>query len=178
MAILNELAGSQGPTRAWRGVLEDKIDSTLKAGGRVYVAKHLLNPDEYADLSGEQDPFAPQVNTQFSSINGQNLYKQLQELFSDYVLYDSDFAIGTDKYFLLKRKQPEVQHSPTDSGDSRDLDRENSFSRSPGPPHGHRSYPPRRSSSALERACGPLGQKKTRELISGFLQRTRTPGRG
>src|SRR5208337_3056856 len=89
-------------------ILKGKIDSTIRAGGKVYVAMHLFNPDEYADLAGEQDPFAPQVNTQFSSINGQRLFEQLRDLFNDYRIVKSDFAIEADSYYALTLKPPDT----------------------------------------------------------------------
>ena len=166
--ILNDFVIPAGLSSVWTKSLSEKIESTLSSGGKVFVAQHLFDADSYQDLSHSNDAFNEQVDQRYVQIDGPTVYSQVQAFFKGYDLIDSDFAVGTDKYFLLKRKQPEVQNSPTDSGDSRDLDRENSFSRSPGPPHGHRSYPPRRSSSALERASGPLGQKKMRNTRINF----------
>ncbi len=108
VAILNDFAAAPGLPRPWPAILKDKIDSTIRAGGNVFVAGHLFNPDEYADLAGERDPFAPQVNTQFSSINGQHLFEQLRDLFNDYRIIKSDFTIETDTYYALTLKPPDA----------------------------------------------------------------------
>lgn len=127
--ILNDFVIPAGLSSAWTKSLSQKIESTLSSGGKVFVAQHLFDADSYQDLSHVDDAFNEQVDQRYLPIDGLAVYSQGQAFFKGYDLIDSDFAVGTDKYFLLKRKQPEAQTSPTDSSDSRDLDREHSFSR-------------------------------------------------
>jgi hypothetical protein len=88
----------------WKDKLRAKIDETLKSGGRVYVANHVLDPDSYDDLASSKDLFDPYVDESKLSINGPVLYQDVQRLVDDYDQKETGFAIGDDKYVELKWK--------------------------------------------------------------------------
>jgi hypothetical protein len=88
----------------WKDKLRAKIDETLKSGGRVYLANHVLDPDSYDDLAGNKDLFDFYVDERKLSINGPALYQDVQGLVDDYDQKNTGFAIGDDKYVELKWK--------------------------------------------------------------------------
>jgi hypothetical protein len=103
IAILNDFVL---PTRsqAWEAKLRQKIDATLDSGGQVFVAKHVLDPDSYQNLAGTNDAFDAYFIKANLGIDGPALLRQVEQVFAPYKLQDSDFEIGDDQYFLLRRK--------------------------------------------------------------------------
>ncbi|HYL58045.1 MAG TPA: hypothetical protein VEU51_04185 [Candidatus Acidoferrales bacterium] len=89
----------------WTTNLRRKFDDTLDAGGRVFIAGHLLNDDSYEDINGSVSPFSPYIDPKTASINGDKLHDQIQGVLDDYTLVPSDFRIGADSYFLLEKSR-------------------------------------------------------------------------
>jgi hypothetical protein len=116
--ILNDFVIPAGVSRAWTKGLSQKIESTLSSGGKVFVAKHLFDADSYDDLSHADDAFNEEVDQRYLTIDSPKIYSEVQTVFKGYDLIDSDFSIGSDKYFLLKRKQPEARNTATEPADS------------------------------------------------------------
>ncbi len=104
LAILNDFVLPAAGSQAWEATLRQKIDATLNSGGRVFVAGHVVDPDSYNDLAGTNDAFDPYFNKQNLGIDGPALLTQVKEVFAPYSLEDSDFKIGDDDYFVLRRK--------------------------------------------------------------------------
>ena len=102
--IVEDFVTPAGGSPNWKDKLRAKIDETLKSGGRVYVASHVLDPDSYDDLAGDKDPFDFYVDESKLSINGPALYQDVQRVVDDYGRKDTGFAIGDDKYVELKWK--------------------------------------------------------------------------
>jgi hypothetical protein len=104
VAILNDFVLPANGSDSWQAQLGEKIKATMDAGGQVYVGAHVLDPASYSDLAGTKDPFSPCVNQEYVGIDGQSLRAQIEQVFAPYDLEDSDFKIGNDDYFVLKRK--------------------------------------------------------------------------
>ena len=102
ISIVDHLIAPANPSKPWQSVMRDRIASTLRTGGRVYVASHLFDEGEYEDLASENDPFAVQTTPQFSSIDGPTLCRQVTALLSTYSMKSSDFRIGSDNYFVIE----------------------------------------------------------------------------
>jgi len=103
-AILNDYVLPAEGSNSWRDQLGDKIKSTIDSGGKVYVGAHVLDPDSYSDLAGAKDPFSPNLNLEYVGLNGPALLQQVKQVLAPYNLADSDFTIGDDEYFELRRK--------------------------------------------------------------------------
>jgi hypothetical protein len=104
LAILNDFVPPAAGSQVRQAKLRQKIDATLSSGGRVFVAQHVLDPDSYQDLAGTNNTFDSFVNKQNLGINGPALLRQVKEVFASYNLEESDFAIGADDYYELRRK--------------------------------------------------------------------------
>ncbi|MGA9724074.1 MAG: hypothetical protein WBQ86_16560 [Candidatus Binatus sp.] len=102
ISIADDIIATADPDRTWQSVLKGRIDSTLHAGGKVYVAAHLFAPGEYEDLSSDNDPFAEQTNPQFRAIDSNQLYGQVTGLLAAYSMKPSDLQIVNDRYFVLQ----------------------------------------------------------------------------
>ena len=102
ISIADDIIATPNRNSHWQSVLKGRIDSTLRGGGRVYVAAHLFAPGEYEDLASDNDPFAEQTNPQFKPIDSNQLYGQVTGLLAAYSLKPSDFHIGNDRYFVLQ----------------------------------------------------------------------------
>jgi hypothetical protein len=102
ISIADDMIATPHPNTTWQSVLKGRIDSTLHAGGKVYVAAHLFAPGEYEDLSSDNDPFAEQTNPQFRAIDSNQLYGQVTGLLAAYSMKPSDFQIVNDRYFVLQ----------------------------------------------------------------------------
>lgn len=100
LAIVDYVAESGGENAPWQQRLQQKIESTLRSGGKVFVAGHLFKPGLYSDQT--VDPFAIAIYKANSAEPG--LYQQVQLVFAPYDLKASTFAIGLDKYFELVPK--------------------------------------------------------------------------
>ncbi len=70
----------------------------------MYVGAYVLDPESYSDLAGAKDPFSPNLNLEYVGIDGPALLRQVKQVFAPYNLDDSDFKIGADDYFELRRK--------------------------------------------------------------------------
>ena len=103
VAILNDFVLPANGTRSWRDKFDEKIGSTLNAGGRVFVASHVFDRDTYADLAGIRDPFDEQINPQYLAIDGEAVYREVQQAFQSYDLEEADFRLGDDDYLVLSR---------------------------------------------------------------------------
>jgi hypothetical protein len=103
-AILNDFVLPATGSNSWRDQLGDQIKSTMDSGGQVYVGAHVFDPESYSDLAGTKDPFSPCINQESLGIDGPALLRQVQQVFAPYNLDDSDFKIGDDDYFALRRK--------------------------------------------------------------------------
>jgi hypothetical protein len=77
ISIADDVIASETPTRPWQPALKEKINSTLAAGGRVYVASQLFDRDDYMDLANENNPFAEQTKPQLDSIVATNSINKL-----------------------------------------------------------------------------------------------------
>jgi hypothetical protein len=104
VAIVNDFVLPAGESQPWEAKLRQKIDATMNSGGRVFVAGHVFDPDSYKDLTGTNDAFDPYFNKQNLGLDGPALLAQVKEVFAPYNLEDSDFKIGDDDYFVLRRK--------------------------------------------------------------------------
>jgi hypothetical protein len=102
--ILENFVTPAAGSHDWKDKLRASIDQTLKSGGRVYVANHVLDSDSYEDLAGNEDPFDQYVDERKLSINGPALHQDVQSLVDNYDQEETGFAIGDDKYVELKRK--------------------------------------------------------------------------
>jgi hypothetical protein len=102
--IIENFVAPAAGSPAWKDKLRASIEDTLKSGGRVYVANHVLDSDSYEDLAGNQDPFDQYVDERKLSINGPALHQDVQRLVDNYDQKETRFAIGDDKYVELKRK--------------------------------------------------------------------------
>ena len=103
-AILNDYVLPAEGSSSWSDRLGEKIRSTIDSGGKVYVGAYVLDPDSYSDLAGAKDPFSPNLNLEYVGIDGPALLRQVKQIFAPYTLADSDFKIGDDEYFELRRK--------------------------------------------------------------------------
>lgn len=104
LAILDDFVLPAGGSQSWEAKLRQKIDATLNSGGKVFVAEHVFDPDSYNDLTGTKDAFDPYFIKQNLGLNGPALLAQVKEVFAPYNLEDSDFKIGADDYYVLRRK--------------------------------------------------------------------------
>jgi hypothetical protein len=103
-AILNDFVLPAEGSSSWSDQLGDKIRSTIDSGGKVYVGAYVLDPESYSDLAETNDPFSPCVNQEYLGIDGPALLAKVKEVFAPYNLEDSDFKIGADDYYVLRRK--------------------------------------------------------------------------
>jgi hypothetical protein len=104
VTIMNDFFLPAKGEPSWQDNLREKIDSTLASGGKVYVASHLLDRNEYADLSQAKDPFSEQIQAQYLRVDGENVYPQVVRFFASYQLKASNFSLVDDDYYLLQRK--------------------------------------------------------------------------
>jgi hypothetical protein len=98
LAILNDLMMRPRGSRSWSAELRQRIESTLDADGRVFVARHVFSPDEYADLLDANRPFALYVKEQYLGIDGREAQAEVERVFEDFELAASEFKIGLDPY--------------------------------------------------------------------------------
>ena len=103
-AILNDFVLPAEGSSSWSDRLGDKIRSTIDSGGKVYVGGYVLEPQSYSDLAGAKDPFSPCLNLEYLGIDGPALLRRVRQVFAPYNLEDSDFKVGDDDYFELRRK--------------------------------------------------------------------------
>ena len=116
--ILNDFVLPAGSSENWQDRLAKKIESTLAAAGKVYIAGHIFDQDSYQDLAHANDAFNEQVDERYLSVDGSALYDQVQEFFRQYTLKDSGFAVGTDRYLILTRNRADPDVPSVDSNDS------------------------------------------------------------
>jgi hypothetical protein len=65
---------------------------------------HVFDPDSYTDIAGTKDPYSPFVHADYLKIDGASLYRELGQLFANYDREETDFAIGGDDYYELRRQ--------------------------------------------------------------------------
>jgi hypothetical protein len=104
IAIFNDLVFQSGGAKSWQKQLRERINSTLEAGGRVYVAAHVFDKASYKDLSQAGDPFNEQLNPRYLKLDSRSFYRDIQRVFSNYKLEKSGFSLGKDHYFSVERK--------------------------------------------------------------------------
>ncbi|HYB90281.1 MAG TPA: hypothetical protein VEC38_04470 [Candidatus Binataceae bacterium] len=115
VAILDDIVFPVNGSPSWRRALSDRIDSTISAGGRVYVAGHVLDPDSYKDLCGYNDPFNAYIDPKCIASDTHDLFRQIIDTLAPYDQSESEFSIGEDTYYLLTRKETAPQppaHDP------------------------------------------------------------------
>jgi hypothetical protein len=86
----------------WQERFRDRIESTIRSGRKVYVAAHVLDRDSYADLTGQDNPFAIAIYKSSPTIPGPVIYQGVHEVLEPYRAVPSDFWIGFEQYFLLE----------------------------------------------------------------------------
>jgi hypothetical protein len=104
VAILNDLVLPANDSPQWRDALSQKIDSTLKQGGRVFVADHLLDPQTYDDMGNTKGAFAPKeepLMARYASLDGPALFRQVQGVLGHYQLHPSDFQLADDEFSVI-----------------------------------------------------------------------------
>jgi hypothetical protein len=104
LAIVEDFVLPAGGSQAWEATLRQKIDATIDSGGKVFVAGHIFDPDSYKDLTGTNDAFDPYFIKQNLGLKGPALLQQVNEVFAPYNLEETDFKIGADDYYVLRRK--------------------------------------------------------------------------
>jgi hypothetical protein len=102
LAVLDEYVMKSAP-EPWQQRLDREIQDAFAAGGRVYVADHVFWPDTYGDLERTADPFSDYGREKFAGVNGEKLRGDIITFFSRYKRLPSNFKIGTDSYWELKR---------------------------------------------------------------------------
>jgi hypothetical protein len=104
VAILNDLVMNKAAERPWAEALRERIERSLNAGARVFVATHVLNPAQYADLTDAGSPFAAYAKEQYAGLDGPTLHRQVEQVFAHYGLVPSDLRVGLDPYLELRRR--------------------------------------------------------------------------
>src|SRR5438093_1325597 len=104
VAILNDLVMNKAAERPWAEALRGRIERSLDAGARVFVATHVLNPAQYADLTDAGSPFAAYAKEQYAGLDGPTLHRQVEQVFAHYGLVPSDLRVGLDPYLELRRR--------------------------------------------------------------------------
>lgn len=79
--------------------LREKIDSSLKACGRVFVAAHVFDRNSYP--SGQLDPFSFWIEKPSSAARGLASFEEVGRAFRHYRLEKSEFEIGSERYFAV-----------------------------------------------------------------------------
>jgi Protein O-mannosyl-transferase TMEM260-like len=102
LAIFNDLVFSPGGGQSWPVRLDARIDSTLKKGGRVYVAAHVFDLDSYTDLSRAADPFNEQIHPRYRRIDAASFRLKVQDSFSKYRLTKSGLRLGADNFWRVE----------------------------------------------------------------------------
>jgi hypothetical protein len=106
-AILNDFILPAKGLQSWAGSLKNKIDSTLDAGGLVYVAGHVLDDDTYRDLSNTKGAFAPKEDPlakRYQAIEGPSLFQAVSKVIDPYDPKESSFKLGDEEFFVIKHK--------------------------------------------------------------------------
>ena len=109
IAIDDYVTDTGNGNQPWQQRLHDKIEAVLDSGGPVFIAEHVLERGSYSDLSGRDDPFAIAIYKGNPTIPGPTLYAEVQQVFAEYALSPSDFAIGVDRFLILTRKPIRLQ---------------------------------------------------------------------
>jgi len=104
VAILNDFLLPAKGSRLWREQLQNKINSTLNSCHRVFVAANVLDPDSYADLAGNRDPFSPFVHPEYLGLKGEELLKEVEQALEPYELEHSELTVGADEYFAIRSR--------------------------------------------------------------------------
>jgi hypothetical protein len=103
VAVLNEFVLNPETRKSWPQQLRARIDSTLRTGGRVFIANHLLSPDSYTDLPCQESPFSEYTREEYLKIDVPKLRQQLEAVLRSYKLVSSPLKIGFDLYWELRR---------------------------------------------------------------------------
>jgi hypothetical protein len=105
IAILNDFVLPANGLPAWRDAFRNRIASTLKCGGRVFVAEHVLDADSYDDLGNTQSPFAERqdpVERQYASLNGPALFRGVMSVLGQYQLGPSTLRLGAETFSVIE----------------------------------------------------------------------------
>src|SRR5262249_4476056 len=105
VAILNDLVMNKTTERPWAEALRGRIERSLDAGARVFVATHVLDAAEYSDLTGAGNAFAASANERYGGLDGPPLHRQVEQVFAHYELVPSDLRVGLDPYLELRRRR-------------------------------------------------------------------------
>lgn len=92
--------------RDWRPELERQIQTVWQAGGRVFVADHVLSADTYRDLPQTASPFSEYERTKFAGVDAERLSDQIKAFFDAYGPVESPVKIGTNRFRELKLASP------------------------------------------------------------------------
>jgi hypothetical protein len=105
VAVLNDYVLPANDAPLWRDELTQKIDATLKHGGRVFIAEHLLDPGTYDDLGNTKGAYAPKEDpllARYASLDGPALFQQVQGVLGHYQLRPSKFQLANDEFSVIE----------------------------------------------------------------------------
>jgi hypothetical protein len=88
--------------RDWRPELERQIQTVWQAGGRVFVADHVLSANTYSDLPQTASPLSEYERTKFAGVDAEKLSDQIEAFFDAYGPVESPVKIGTNRFRELK----------------------------------------------------------------------------
>lgn len=104
-AILNDFVIPAKDEPKWRETFAHKIDSTLKCGGHVFVASHVVDPDAYNDLGNTKGAYAPKTDLlaqQYAALDGPALFREVESILRRYPLHQSRLKLGEDPFFVIE----------------------------------------------------------------------------
>jgi len=104
VTVLNDYVFPAKGSPSWANRLRGRIDETLESGGKVFVAKHIMNKNTFVDLAGINDPYNAFYMPRYMALDGTALYRQLQQLLNHYQVRKSVFSIGLDPYDELESR--------------------------------------------------------------------------
>jgi len=102
MALLDDYVMKSSP-EPWQQKLDHDLQEVFAAGGRVYIANHVLLPDSYQDLEQTADPFSEYAHLEYAGVNGGKLPGEIKSFFDRYKLCESKLKIGVERFWELKR---------------------------------------------------------------------------
>ena len=91
----------KNPRGEWQPKLDQELTATFAAGGRVYVAEHVLWDDSYRDLEQTGDPFSTYAHMEYAGLGGTNLSDEIKSFFGRYAMKPSRFQVGNDPFFEI-----------------------------------------------------------------------------
>ncbi len=99
-ALLTDYVGDRTHP-SWQQRLADDINLVRQRGGTFWVSGQVLNPENYEDLTGENDPFTPYPLELFRGVDGAQVYRDVTTLLNSAGLRLSPLWIGNDRFFEI-----------------------------------------------------------------------------